>query len=232
MNDTEISDKELITAAIRGDQAAFRALFERYQSSIFRFVKAQNLTPADAQDIVQETFVKVYFSLATFRHESSFYTWVCRIARNMIIDLRRARRILPERMKSVEEGNGEETLVREPNVEYETPFFKYQEKEYAEKLESAFGELSEEQRTTLILREFDGLDYSAIASVLNISTGTVMSRLHYARKKLIEALQEDSSSSNDRGTVPSSARLKNGEGGIPSPKRAVPTLSLLKTNFS
>jgi len=150
-------------------------------------------TREDARDIIQETSIKVHRHIGNFKGSSSFYTWVYRIAVNLSIDhLRKHARH--------QEVDYDDALQREVDVEGEdnilpsrlgiNPAKVYQRKELLKQLDTALAALSEKHRTIIVLREIEGLSYTEIAEILDISKGTVMSRLHHARKNLQQALAQ------------------------------------------
>jgi len=196
-------DEELVAKSQKGDKEAYRLLVERYQPRVqaiaFEVVKSRE----DAEDIAQESFVKAYLSLPGFKGESSFYTWLYRITYNMAVDYRRklSRRggthLEFKESVSVNVSGGPNS--DKGSLDGPTPVFPSSvegpqdalvRKETAKKLSSAFAELSEEHRAVMMLREVDGLNYEEISRVVGIPKGTVMSRLHYARKTLQKALGE------------------------------------------
>lgn len=182
MNDRP--DSELITAVLGGDTTAYRPLVERYQSRIFAMVCGMVRDQEDAKDITQMAFVKAYQSLTSFRIDSSFYTWIYRIAMNLAID--HSRRFKRRKTSSFDEAiaNRDEdgTLAEQHHVD--NPQKALQRKELRDRIYSALDELSEEAREVILLREVEGLSYKEIADQMGIPEGTVMSRLFYARKKL------------------------------------------------
>lgn len=198
-------DQELVSKTLKGDRDAYRALVERYQNRLMAVALDILKSREDAEDVVQESFVKAFFSLKNFKGESSFYTWLYRIAFNMAIDVRRrgARRggnhvEFKESwgVKGQGSGNGGDTSG--PTVSssldhlqtVEGPFDALSRKELGNKLQAVMQELSEEHRRVITLREVDGLDYQEIADAIGVPRGTVMSRLFYARKALQKALKE------------------------------------------
>lgn len=189
----EETDLNLVKRAQNGDRDAFRVLMDRYQRRVFSHCYGMVRNQDDAMDMVQETFVKVYKSLERFQHNSSFYTWVYRIATNVCIDfLRKA-----GRAKTVDYddaiGRSEDTddpgnLL--PSRLGLNPARVHARRELLEKIEDAIAQLSDKHRQVILLREVQGLSYQEIADVAEVSIGTVMSRLHHARKNLQDALRE------------------------------------------
>ena len=188
-----MDDLQLVERIQSGDQAAFKELVERYQRKVYSICYGMLKNADDSLDVSQEVFIKVYRYIEKFNHESSFYTWLYRITVNMCIDHIRKR----SRNKSVEyddhlahEGEvaGDEMLL--PSSLGLHPDKVYGRKELREKMLEALNTLSEKHRTILILREVEGLSYEEMAQVLNISKGTVMSRLYHARRYFQQALEE------------------------------------------
>ncbi|MCB0339713.1 MAG: sigma-70 family RNA polymerase sigma factor, partial [Bdellovibrionales bacterium] len=142
-------------------------------------------------DVAQEAFVKAYLSLKNFRQDSSFYTWLYRIAYNMAIDFKRK---VARRGGSAVEWDPEmltEQVSQTPLLqESERPDESFERGELRSALKFALEELTEPHRVVIVLREVDGMSYDEIADVVGVSKGTVMSRLHYARKRLQEILSE------------------------------------------
>ncbi len=182
-------DEQLVSQALAGSQNAFRKLYDRYQKKICGLVGSMINSPEDTGDIVQEVFIRAFGSLDSFKGASSFYTWLYRIALNATTDFRRkqARRSqsVPEQPLS-EIGRGE-LQVAAPGEE--GPEGQLYRKELAALVRKALGTLGKEHREVMVLREINGLSYAEIAEVTGVTIGTVMSRLHYARKKVAETLQ-------------------------------------------
>ncbi len=186
------SETELVNKASRGDKDAYRVLVEKYQSKVFSLVFSIVKSREDAEDIVQESFVKAYFSLKNFRQDSSFYTWVYRVAYNMTIDFKRKVGRRPEYVTDGEReigelGDDDRAIVA---GKISDPLQTFEQKELAASLNRALSGLSDEHRAVMMLREIDGLSYNEIADSLGVSKGTVMSRIHYAKKYLQRALRE------------------------------------------
>lgn len=192
MNEKETTgppDEELIRAALGGEDGAFRELMERYKSRAFAVAMGITGDADEALDVVQDAFVKAYYNLKEFRFGANFYTWFYRLLVNQAID--RWRKASRSRTVPLDESwlSGEVTppdSVAHPR----TPEELAQNRELSEALTRAVAGLSEYHRAVILLREVEGLAYEEIAEVLHCSVGTVMSRLHYARAKLKEALKE------------------------------------------
>ncbi len=185
---TQISDFQLVARAARGDQDAFEELVKKYQQRVYTIAYGISHNQQDALDISQEVFIKVHKKLKDFRGASSFYTWLYRITTNLSIDFQRRR-------KKVSTVEFDEKILEEPPLEARPPEEKkFDPREILERKEihgailKAIETLPEDQRATVVLRELENLPYKEIASAMNCSLGTVMSRLHYARKKLQEML--------------------------------------------
>jgi RNA polymerase sigma-70 factor (ECF subfamily) len=192
MNEKEMTgppDEELIRAALGGEEGAFRELMERYKSRAFGVAMGITGDADEALDVVQDAFVKAYYNLKEFRFGANFYTWFYRLLVNQAID--RWRKASRSRTVRLDESwlSGEVTLP-ESVAHPKTPEELAQNRQLSEALTRAVAGLPEYHRAVILLREVEGLAYEEIAEVLHCSVGTVMSRLHYARAKLREALKE------------------------------------------
>ena len=187
-------DLDLIDRIQRGDREAFQELVERYQRKVYSICYGMLKDPEASLDVSQEVFIKVYRYLEKFNRDSSFYTWLYRITVNMCIDYIRkhskAQKVEYDDRLSHDnvEAAGEEHIM--PSQLGLHPDRVYGRKELREKMLEALETLSEKHRTILILREVEGLSYEEMADVLNISKGTVMSRLFHARRYFQEAMKE------------------------------------------
>jgi RNA polymerase sigma-70 factor (ECF subfamily) len=185
-------ERQLVRRAKRGDEKAFRTLMERYRRKVFSIAYGMVHDSEAAYDISQEVFVKVYRYLGSFQGTSSFYTWLYRISVNLSIDWLRkqGRHDLVDFNDTLlrREPDGAEALVV-PTVPDGDPLKALNRKELRGQIEKAFGSLSEKHRAVLLLREVEGLSYEEIARALKIHKGTVMSRLHHARRNLQRALR-------------------------------------------
>jgi RNA polymerase sigma-70 factor, ECF subfamily len=173
-------DRELVDAARTGDHDAFAALVRRYQARIYNMALASTRSPADADDLAQEVFLKAYRGLAAFRGDSAFRTWLYRVAVNLLRThasrpglLGRLRR---EEPAAEAESDPLDRLPAPGDFESDTV--------RREAIDRALRRLPVELRTAVILRDIDGLDYKEIAGVLDVPIGTVMSRIARGRERL------------------------------------------------
>jgi len=172
-------------------------LVERYQGRLHSLAMRILHDPEQARDAVQDAFLKAYTNLDRFEGRSSFYTWLYRLAMNLCLDLRR-RDHSSRRVETPELGDLERiaTLDSRPadhqhwRGHEEAPDEAASRGELRERVARAIAQLPDASRETLILREVEGLSYSEIAEALDIPKGTVMSRLHYARRRVQEILRE------------------------------------------
>ncbi|MCI5065824.1 sigma-70 family RNA polymerase sigma factor [bacterium] len=186
-------DAELVKRTQDGDKSAFQELFSHYEPKVLALAREILGSREDAEDVVQESFVKAYLALSKYRGDSAFYTWLYRIVYNMAIDQkRRVKRRGGTPVEFQEEILNSESI----STSYEgrrtsgdDPYKRLENHESLVVLERALQQLSEEQRAVILLRERDGLRYEEIADVVGVSKGTVMSRLHYARKALREVAE-------------------------------------------
>ena len=186
----ERSDSELVRASRRGDREAFRELVERYQRKVVSVALGMVHNRDNALEIAQETFVKAFENLGNFKGESSFYTWLYRIVVNRAIDFQRRERRHPT--VALEDhnvsGDGYEDTLKEERLG--DPYQQAQAREIGDRVTEAINELTPDHKAVILLREVEGLSYDEISRVMQCSKGTVMSRLHYARKKLQKKLKD------------------------------------------
>lgn len=182
------ADEALIRATLSGDQEAFRELVERYKGRAFGVAVGIVGDGDDALDVVQDSFVKAYYRLKDFRFGSNFYTWFYRLLVNQAID--RWRKSARSAEVPMDEGRlAEDDSPPDVFAYPRTPEDLARNGELAAALQRAIASLPEYHRAVIVLREVDGMAYDEIAKALGCSVGTVMSRLHYARGKLKEALK-------------------------------------------
>jgi RNA polymerase sigma-70 factor (ECF subfamily) len=180
------SDEQLLTRAARGDPAALNDLFRRYRTVAYRVAYRLLGNEADALDAVQEAFVKALTHLGGFQGRSSFKTWLLRVVSNASLDLGRQRgRREALSFDRLGQSHREDLEPLVPDVSGR----ELERADLRRLLQQALAELPVAQRRTFVLHAEAGLSYREVASILNISIGTVMSRLYYARQKLRVLLQ-------------------------------------------
>lgn len=185
----EIPDAELVARVREGDRNAFRKLVERHRERIYRVALGMLRNPDDAMDAVQEVFIRVHARLTDFKGESAFGTWLVRVTVNYCIDRQRRQKTWDARFVIDNEWEG---------ISEEGPEHLLMNAQIGDALQRALAELGEEHRTAILLREVNGLAYEEIAEVMGCPKGTVMSRLHHARKKLQMALRPFLEESGER----------------------------------
>ncbi len=179
-------DLSLVRRVKKGDYRAFDLLVLKYQSrvmaTVFKYVKEKEL----AEDITQEAFVKSFKSIDSFREESSFYTWIYRIAvntaKNYLISVKRREETL------LSDFSGDDNYVPE-KLDVDSPQDILSASELRDLIFESLTTLGEETRTALSLREFDGLSYEQIAQIVNCPVGTVRSRIFRGREVIEEIVQ-------------------------------------------
>jgi RNA polymerase sigma-70 factor (ECF subfamily) len=185
-------DHRLIAVCLRGDEAAANAAFAqlmcRYEERLFNTVFRLMGNQQDAEDVVQETFVNAYQSLASFKGDSQFFTWLYRIAYNTAVSHKRKQKAAV----SIEAGrNGEAGIEPADRSEYNQPGSAMSRAEEERRIQRALNQLSPEHRLVLVLKEMEEMKYEEIAVILQVPVGTVRSRLHRARLELREILERD-----------------------------------------
>lgn len=182
VNDDASSDARLVAAARAGDRDAFGELVTRYQQRLFHVLAPIVGSAEDAADAAQDAFIQAFAKLESFRGESQFYTWLCRIALNTAYSRRRRRR--PTASLDDAKGNA--------GAEPPDPRLTAQEdamrREEIEQVRTALANLGDQHSKILVLREIEGCSYETIAEILDLPVGTVRSRLFRARLQLRDKL--------------------------------------------
>jgi RNA polymerase sigma-70 factor (ECF subfamily) len=178
----------LLAQAREGDTRAFGELVRRYEGKIFRLAQHITQNREDAEDVLQETFLKAYEHLDQFQGQSKFYTWVVRIAVNQA--LMKLRRRKTDKSVSLDEtiDTGEDTIVREIAAWDEDPEQRFSREELGEILDSAIQSLEPPYRSVFVLRDMEELSTEETAEALDLSVPAVKSRLLRARLQLRERL--------------------------------------------
>jgi RNA polymerase sigma-70 factor (ECF subfamily) len=180
--------QQLIKAARRGNEDAFGELVTSHYERIYRHLWTYVRNEHDARDLAQETWIKVWDKIHTFRSEAPFGAWVARIATRTALDfLRRKKRLREVALP----GSDERSLPQDTDATApDRPDEALRKSEILNRFHSALGTLSEKHRTVLALRELEGLSYAEIAKILRCRAGTVMSRLFNARKAVQSKLKD------------------------------------------
>lgn len=181
-------DAALVARVREGDPAAFNDLVNKYERKIFRLAKNITNNEEDAEDVLQETFLKAYSHISGFQGNSKFYTWLVRIAVNEALMKLRKRR--SDRTVSLDEGvdTGEDLVVREVAVWDDDPEQRYSQAEIRAILDEAVTSLKPAFRAVFVLRDIEELSTEETAAMLDLSIPAVKSRLLRARLQLREKL--------------------------------------------
>ena len=181
-----IDDQTLIERCRTGDAAAFEPLVQKYRDRAWRLAFNVLRDREDAWDVTQEAFVRAWQALPSFRGQSAFYTWLFRIVVNVAADRARQRAARGRAFgtERVSEEEWERTMVDQGAA----PDDEARRAQERERITRALAALPEHHRTIIMLSDLEGLSYREIAEVLDIPMGTVMSRLHHARKRLRDIL--------------------------------------------
>ncbi|MEP7077797.1 MAG: sigma-70 family RNA polymerase sigma factor [Chthoniobacterales bacterium] len=188
----DVSELDLVKSAQTGDTDAFDQLVSRYRTRVFGMIYNMVHNEQDAWDLAQDSFLKAWKSVARFRGQSSFYTWIYRIVMNVTIDWLRKKQV---------KGSGaefnDEVQLKEIDPASRTvpkadalPHQRMEGQEIRARIDAAIAQLSPEHRAVILMKETEDMQYHEIAETLGCSIGTVMSRLFYARKKLQTLLRD------------------------------------------
>jgi RNA polymerase sigma-70 factor (ECF subfamily) len=192
------ADEELVRQAASGQPDAFDELVARYQDRVFNVLTRMTGSTQDAEDLAQETFLKAYRALNSFRQGSKFYTWLFRIAVNTGFSRRRqeGRRKAHEgaRLEGTKDGGEDSEQWSLENAAVDRtdsdPVAQLEKEQLRARVREGLKEIDADYRTILILRDIDGIDYDGIAETLEISTAAVKSRLHRARLEMARILKD------------------------------------------
>ncbi len=185
------SDQEVVAAALAGREEAYRELLRRYQRPVFSLVYRMVRDREAAEDLAQETFVKVLGALETYRPEFKFSSWIFKIANNAAIDHLRRRQPDTLALEGAPDATNQEQLeatqIQIPSRS-EDPLEEVESRELGSAIEQAIGRLRPEYRACIILRHIEGRSYQEIAETLDLPLGTVKTYIHRARAELMDAL--------------------------------------------
>lgn len=185
------SDQEIVALARQGLEAGYRELVRRYQrpvfSLIYRMVRDREL----AEDLAQETFIKVLNAVDSYRPEYKFSSWIFKIANNAAIDHLRRRELDTLSLDGsphAETADAVEATALQVGDNQESPLEEVESIELGKAIEAAIGRLRPEYRSCILLRHVEGRPYEEIAEILNLPLGTVKTYIHRARNELRQAL--------------------------------------------
>ena len=183
--------RDLVPRLRAGDTSAYRELMQLYERRLYAFANRILRDSDDAMDVVQDTFIRVFKSVGSFQGDAAFTSWIFRITRNLCIDrLRRKKRVQMTEFNDALKANP--NALDKPSLtgqaSFQTPDNQSLSRELGDQMLEALKVLSESHREILLLRELEGLSYGEISEILGVPSGTVMSRLFHARKKMQKAL--------------------------------------------
>lgn len=189
----------------RGDVNAFELLMSEYEKNVYSIALRMTGNSEDAADMTQESFIKAFNSIVSFRGESKFSVWLYRIVSNVCLDFIRARNRRPTVSLSAEDDDGEETQL-DITDESQSPEVLLERGLTRDAVRRGLNTLPPDFKQILLLREIQGLSYEEIAQTLGLEAGTVKSRIFRARKRLCAFLIED-------GNIPEYSSSIKKEGG-------------------
>ena len=201
---TVFFENEIIRSVLRGNVNDFEKLVTAYEKNVYSLALRMVGDPEDAADMTQETFIKAYRSLSSFRGDSKFSSWLYRIASNVCLDFLRSRSRHPQVSLSTDDEDDRATFEL-PDMR-QNPEEQLMKKLGMEAVRRGLEQLPEQQRQILVLRELGGLSYAELAQTLGLEEGTVKSRIFRARKRLCALLLCD-------GNISDGAASVSGKGG-------------------
>ena len=178
---TREQEAQIVRKVLQGDVNAFEDLVLEYEKNVYGITLRMTGNSEDAADMTQETFIKAFNSLQSFRGDSKFSVWLYRIATNVCLDFLRSRNRKPTVSLSVEDDEGEESQLDIAD-ESQSPELLLERGLTRDAVRRGLDALSPEYRQILLLREIQGLSYEEISQVLSLEVGTVKSRIFRARK--------------------------------------------------
>jgi RNA polymerase sigma-70 factor (ECF subfamily) len=192
VNDTSVSDHELVTRAQQGSEKAYRELLGRFQRPVFSIIYRMIRDREQAEDLAQETFVRVFNNIDRYDPRYKFSSWIFKIATNLTIDHIRRKELdtvsIDGSRNAVTAEQIEATSITIASPD-ENPEELLEAKQLGEEIESAISKLRPEYRAAILLRHVDGREYQEIAEILSLPLGTVKTYIHRGRNELREQLQ-------------------------------------------
>lgn len=189
-----LTDGDLVERTLEGDVSAFDALIQRHQDRVYGLVLRMVGHAQEAEDVTQEAFLRAYRALGSFRRGAAFSTWLYRIAVNSCHSqgrkVMRRQRVEGVRLETAGDEDEQPTGIVNPAADGDTPIQAVERSEACARVQREVDGLPDDYRDVVLLRDFEGLDYAAIAEVLDISRAAVKSRLHRARLELASRLKD------------------------------------------
>lgn len=179
-------DLQILKRFKNGDTSAFEEIVLKYQDRVYNLCRHMLGSAQDAEDAAQDTFVKAYQKLKVFKPDASLYTWIYRIAVNTCLDYKK-RPFFESLFKKADEG---EEFVEEPLSDWRSPARLYESKQIGVAIHKSIKKLPSKLRTAIVLKEVEGLSYEEIADIIEVSIGTVKSRISRARDELKKSLKK------------------------------------------
>jgi RNA polymerase sigma-70 factor (ECF subfamily) len=186
-----LGDREVVALAKAGKETAYRELLRRYERPVFSLIYRMVRDRALAEDLAQETFIKVLNALESYRPEYKFSSWVFKIANNAAIDQLRRREVDTLSLDGAPDARTAdevEATALQATDRQESPLAELESRELGSQIELAVGKLRPEYRTCILLRHVEGRSYDEIAEVMDLPLGTVKTYIHRARLELREYL--------------------------------------------
>ena len=192
MNTTTVSDHELVTRTQQGSEKAYRELLGRYQRPVFSIIYRMIRDREQAEDLAQETFVRVFNNIDRYDPRYKFSSWIFKIATNLTIDWIRRKELntvsIDGSRNAVTAEQIEATSITIASTD-ETPEELLEAKELGEEIEGAISKLRPEYKAAILLRHVEGREYQEIAEILSLPLGTVKTYIHRGRNELRDQLQ-------------------------------------------
>ncbi len=193
MKATQVSDHELVARAQTGSEKAYRELLGRYQRPVFSIIYRMIRDREQAEDLAQETFVRVFNNIDRYDPRFKFSSWIFKIATNLTIDWIRRKELntvsIDGSRNAVTAEQIEATSITIASKD-ENPEELLEAKQLGDEIEDAIGRLRPEYRAAILLRHVDGREYQEIAEILALPLGTVKTYIHRGRNELREQLEE------------------------------------------